>query len=70
MLMTALSSETSVQLKIKYQTVCSILRRNNNIKKKTGQKKKINAKPLRLIKRNVNKMIKYNEKVTARNTNM
>ena len=33
-------SEISVQLKIKYQTVCSILRRKNNIKKKTGPKKK------------------------------
>ena len=48
-------SELSVQLKIKYQTVCSILRRKNNIKKKT--KKKTNAKSVRLIKRNVNKMI-------------
>ena len=58
-------SEISVQLKIKYQTVCSILRKKN-IKKKTGPKKKINAKSVRLIKRNVNKMIEYNEKVTAR----
>ena len=42
--------------------VCSILRRKNNIKKNMGPKKK----SVRLIKRNVNKMIEYNEKVTAR----
>ena len=59
-------SQISVQLKIKYQTVCSILRRKNNIKKKTGLKKKINAKSIRLVKRNVNKMIEYNKRVTAR----
>ena len=38
----------------------------HNIKKKTGPKKKINAKSVRLIKRNVNNIIEYNEKVTAR----
>ena len=34
-------SEISVQLKIKYQTVCSNLRRKNNIKIKLDQRKKL-----------------------------
>ena len=59
------SSEISVQLKIKYQTVCSTLRRKNNIKKKTRPKKNY-AKSFRLIQRNVNKIIEYNDKLTAR----
>lgn len=59
-------SKISNLFSVSRHTVASICKRRGNIKQKCGPKRKISEKTGRKIRRSVQKMINFNEKVTAR----